>query len=300
MRALPGPTERASPAAQQRILTWYRAHGRDLPWRHSRDPYRILVAEVMLQQTQVDRVLPKYDEWLTAFPTLQSLAEAPTAEVIRLWAPLGYNSRAVRLQAIARQCVAGFGGKMPASFDELRQLKGVGRYTAGAVACFAYEQPVTFWDTNIRRVLSRLFVGHDAQPSEAELETLAAEALPEDQAYDWHQALMDLGATICIARNPRCDLCPAMDLCAAHPAILFAPRMLAERKPSYNAQPFETTNRYFRGRVVDALRQQSPCSIKELAAHLGRDDKDWLENLVAGLARDGLLARDGDRVSLPA
>jgi A/G-specific adenine glycosylase len=296
--APPQAVEAAVP--QPSILSWYRAHGRDLPWRHTRDPYRILVAEVMLQQTQVDRVLPKYEQWLSAFPSLASLAEAPTAEVIRLWAPLGYNSRAVRLQAIARQCVADFGGGMPASFDELRQLKGVGRYTAGAIACFAYEQPVTFWDTNVRRVLSRLFRGPDAQLPEAELEALAAQALPQGDAYDWHQALMDLGATICLARNPRCDVCPAMDVCAAHPAILFAPRLLAERKATYQAQRFETTNRYFRGRVVDALRHQSPLPIDELAAHLGRDDAAWLESLVAGLARDGLLARDGDLLSLPA
>ena len=254
----------------------------------------------MLQQTQVERVLPKYEQWLAAFPSLGSLAKASTAGVIRLWAPLGYNSRAVRLQAIARQCVADFGGRMPATFDELRQLKGVGRYTAGAIACFAYEQPVTFWDTNVRRVLARLFRGHESQPSEAEMEDLAAEALPDGQAYDWHQALMDLGATICLARYPRCDVCPAVDVCAAHPAILLAPRMLYERKAPYNPQPFETTNRYFRGRVVDALRRRSPLSVAELATHLGRDDSVWLEKLVAGLARDGLLAREGDRVSLPS
>jgi len=258
------------------------------------------VAEVMLQQTQVDRVLPKYEQWLEAFPDLEALADAPTAEVIRLWAPLGYNSRAVRLQAIARQCVAAFAGRMPASFDELRQLKGVGRYSAGAVACFAYEQPVTFWDTNVRRVLARVFRGHEANPSEAEMEVLAAEVLPEGEAYDWHQALMDLGATICLARNPRCDLCPAVDECAAHPAILFAPRVLAERKAPYNAPPFETTNRYFRGRVVDALREHSPLSVDELASCLGRDEPAWLEKLVAGLARDGLLVREGDLVSLPS
>jgi len=284
---------------QQHILAWYRSHGRDLPWRQTRDPYHILVAEVMLQQTQVERVLPKYEQWLAAFPTLQRLAEAPAAEVIRLWAPLGYNGRAVRLQDIARQCLERHGGRMPGTFEELRQLKGVGRYTAGAIACFAYEQPVTFWDTNVRRVLSRLFLGHQAEPSEREIEELADQVLPPGQAYDWHQALMDLGATICSARNPRCDQCPAMDVCAAHPAILLAPRMLAERKAGYQAQPFETTNRYFRGRVVDALRERSPLPLAELAGRFGRNEPEWLERLLTGLERDGLLVRRGAEISLP-
>lgn len=284
---------------QREILVWYRAHGRDLPWRGTRDPYRILVAEVMLQQTQVERVVPKYGQWLQAFPTLAALAEAPTAEAIRLWAPLGHNSRAVRLQAIARQCVDDFGGCMPGSFDELLQLKGVGRYTAGAIACFAYEEQVAFWDTNIRRVLTRLVRGHDVELAERELEALAAEALPRGDAYDWHQALMDVGATICTSRNPRCDLCPAMNLCCAHPAILFAPRVLAERKASYDAGPFETTNRYFRGRTIDALRQQSPLAIAQLVDVLGRDEPAWLDTLVRGLERDGLLVRTGDEVRLP-
>jgi A/G-specific adenine glycosylase len=280
-------------------MDWYRDHARDLPWRHTRDPYRILVAEVMLQQTQVDRVLPKYEQWLAAFPTLDRLAEAPTGEVIRLWAPLGYNSRAVRLQAIARQCIASFEGRMPACFDELLQLTGVGRYTAGAVACFAYEQQVTFWDTNVRRVLTRIFRGPSEVLSERDMEDLAAEVLPPNDSYDWHQALMDLGATICVSRGPRCDLCPAMNECAAHPAILFQPLAVAERRGKYEAKPFETTNRYFRGRVVDALRERSPLSLADLAARLDRDDRDWLDNLVAGLERDGLVVRQGEAVSLP-
>jgi len=284
---------------QSAILDWYRAHQRDLPWRRTRDPYHILVAEVMLQQTQVDRVLPKYLCWLEVYPTLRSLAEAPLSDVIRLWAPLGYNSRAVRLQAIACQCVRDYEGRMPETFEGLMALKGVGRYTAGAIACFAYEQQVTFWDTNVRRVLGRLFRGPVAALTEPEMEVLSAEALPAGQSYDWHQALMDLGATICGSRKPRCDRCPAIDLCAAHPAILFQPQVVAERKAGYEPQPFETTNRYFRGRVVNALRQTTPLSLARLPALIGRDDPVWLESLLAGLERDGLIARHGDTVSLP-
>jgi A/G-specific adenine glycosylase len=294
------PATAMTGAIQERILEWYRAHGRDLPWRRTRDPYRILVAEVMLQQTQVDRVLPKYEQWLAAFPTLKRLAAVPTGEVIRLWAPLGYNSRAVRLQGIARQCVAEFGGRMPANFEELCRLKGVGRYTAGAIACFAYEHQLPFWDTNVRRVLTRIFRGNQVALSEGEMEGLASEVLPDGEGYAWHQGLMDLGATVCGSRNPRCDRCPAKDGCAAHPAILFQPLALAERKANYQVQPFESTNRYFRGRVVDALRKHSPLSLAELAQRLGRDEPGWLERLVGGLERDGLVVREAAAVSLPA
>jgi A/G-specific adenine glycosylase len=287
---------RMSESPPERILAWYRACGRDLPWRRTRDPYRILVAEVMLQQTQVERVLPKYAEWLAAFPTLTALAEAPTAEVIRRWAPLGYNSRAVRLQRIAYQCVERYEGQMPASFEELLALKGVGRYTAGAIACFAYGQQVTFWDTNVRRVLTRVFLGHEAEPSEGELAAVAAQALPTGEAYAWHQALMDLGATVCTSRAPRCHACPATPVCRAYPVS----GVIAERRASYRPEPrFETTNRYFRGRVVDALRERSPQPLNDLARRLNRDDLEWLERLVAGLERDGLVVRRGAEVSLP-
>src|ERR1051326_807312 len=142
---------------QAALVAWYRRQARDLPWRHTRDPYAILVSEVMLQQTQVERVIPKWHAWLARFPTLDDLASAPRSEAIRAWQGLGYNLRAVRLHAIATQAVAEFGGELPRSVEGLMQLKGIGRYTAGAVACFAYEQPVAMVDTNVRRVLSRVF-----------------------------------------------------------------------------------------------------------------------------------------------
>ncbi|MBV8085437.1 MAG: A/G-specific adenine glycosylase, partial [Chloroflexi bacterium] len=228
-----------------------------------------------------------------------ALADAALTEVIRLWSPLGYNRRAVILHGIAKQCIEQWGGRMPDSVAELRRLKGVGRYTAGAIACFAYEQQVTFWDTNVRRTLTRLFRGHDTELSEREMEELASEALPADRAYHWHQALMDLGATICTSRSPRCDVCPAMDLCAAHPTVLFGPRIIAERKAKYEAQPFESTNRYFRGRLVEALRERSPLPRSSLPGILGRDEPAWLDGLLAGLERDGLLVASRDHLSLP-
>lgn len=210
-------------SVQQMLLAWYAANGRShLPWRHTRDPYAVLVSEVMLQQTQVERVLPKYAEFLACFPTLAALAAAPTADVIRAWASLGYNLRAVRLQAIARQVLAEHDGALPDTLEGLLALKGIGRYTAGAVACFAFGLPVATVDTNIRRVLWRVFRGVEpsAWPTgERATRTfleLAQWALPTDAAYDWQQALMDLGATVCISRRPLCEQCPLTARCAAY------------------------------------------------------------------------------------
>src|SRR6266480_3364019 len=181
------------------LLSWYEQEQRDLPWRSTSDPYAILVSEMMLQQTQVDRVLPKYQQFLAAFPTLAALADAPTAEVISVWVPLGYNTRAVRLQSIARQVMAEYEGRIPDTIDELLKLKGIGRYTAGAIACFAYHKQVATVDTNIRRVLQRIFLGFEyPEPRLNDIQALALaeQVLPVGEAYNWNQALMDLGATV--------------------------------------------------------------------------------------------------------
>src|SRR6266700_1072013 len=181
------------------LLSWYAAEQRDLPWRSTRDPYAILVSEIMLQQTQVDRVLPKYQQFLAAFPTLADLATAPTADVISAWVPLGYNMRAVRLQSIARQVVAEYDGRIPDTIDELLKLKGIGRYTAGAIACFAYHKQVATVDTNIYRVLHRIFLGlehPEAQLNNDQMLRLAESVMPAGESYNWNQALLDLCATI--------------------------------------------------------------------------------------------------------
>ena len=149
--------DRKAAAVRTDILAWYRRTHRDLPWRHTRDPYRILVSEVMLQQTQVDRVLPKFYEWLERYPTLADLAAAPRADVIRTWSGLGYNLRAVRLHEIARQAVEQYGGALPNTLEGLMALKGIGRYTAAAVMCFANGASEPVLDTNVRRVLGRIF-----------------------------------------------------------------------------------------------------------------------------------------------
>lgn len=263
---------------QTALLEWYRREARDLPWRRTRDPYAILVAEIMLQQTQVDRVIPKWHAWLESFPTLRALAAAPRAEAIRAWQGLGYNLRAVRLHAIACQTVAEFGGELPRSVKGLLRLQGIGPYTAGAVACFAYEQPVAMVDTNVRRVLSRVL---GLSPSQ--VERVADSVLARSDPWTWNQALMDLGATLCRAREPLCLLCPLLQECAG-------PQAPAPRRTSA-AQPFRTSNRYVRGRILDDLRRLEQVPLAELAARHG-ERRDLIERLVA----DGLLQVDDAEV----
>jgi A/G-specific adenine glycosylase len=217
------PTLPASVSRQwfrRRLLEWYRRNGRDLPWRQTRDPYRILVSEVMLQQTQVDRVLPKYHEWLEKYPTLEALAAAPEADVSAAWRPLGYNIRPQRLHAIARESVERYGGELPDDEATLRSFKGIGAYTAGAVLSFAFGQRAAILDTNVARVLFRIFVGAGDPKSHAmrrHLWEVSRTVLPMRHVFDFNQALMDFGATLCTARKPQCPVCPMRTGCAAYP-----------------------------------------------------------------------------------
>ncbi|HYM91873.1 MAG TPA: A/G-specific adenine glycosylase [bacterium] len=204
-------------AFQRRLLAWYRRHRRDLPWRRTRDPYHILVSEIMLQQTQVDRVIPKYGQWLRRYPSLESLARAGAREVREAWYPLGYNVRPVRLRDIARAALRRHRGSIPKTREELLVLRGIGPYTAGAVLSFAYRQDAPILDTNVRRVLRRVFLGDRATPTDGILWTLSRALLPRGKAYSFNQALMDLGATVCTARRPRCPDCPMARFCASYP-----------------------------------------------------------------------------------
>ena len=233
---------------EELLSAWFRRNGRDLPWRRTRDPYAILVSEVMSQQTQVERVVRRWRHWLERWPTVEALAVARAADVIREWQGLGYNRRALALHRAAQQ-VAAHGWP-----EDLTELPGVGRYTADAVACFAFGRPVLPVDVNVRRVSER--TGHEFSPAAA-------------------QALMDLGKTVCLARIPRCDVCPLEAACPSR-GLRF--------EPARRQGPFEGS---FRQRRAAALR----------AVVAGAQPRDV--EAVAALARDGLVRVDGDLVSLP-
>jgi A/G-specific adenine glycosylase len=216
----PLPSATARRRFRDRLLAWYGRHGRTLPWRETDDPYHILVSEIMLQQTQVERVLPKYQEWLDKFPSLTALAEAPESQAIATWYPLGYNIRPRRLHAIARESVARYDGRLPSDEATLRSFKGIGAYTAGAIRSFAFGERAAIVDTNVARVLFRVFVGRGnpkAHSAKQHLWALSGALVPKRRAFDFNQALMDFGALVCVARKPRCLMCPMQAGCAAYP-----------------------------------------------------------------------------------
>jgi A/G-specific adenine glycosylase len=233
---------------EELLLAWFSQNGRDLPWRKTKDPYATLVSEVMSQQTQVERVLPRWQRWLECWPTVEALAAAPAADVIREWQGLGYNRRALALHRAARY-VAAYGWP-----EDLTELPGVGRYTADAVASFAFGRPVLPVDVNVRRVSER--TGHAFSPSAA-------------------QALMDLGKSVCLARVPRCSVCPLADLCPSR------------------GRRFEPLRR--QGTFEGSFRQRRAAALREVVA--GSQPAD--EEAVASLRRDGLVRVDGEAVSLP-
>jgi A/G-specific adenine glycosylase len=218
MNESPPPPPRDRQRFRRQLLAWYRKHGRDLPWRKTTDPYHILVSEIMLQQTQVDRVLPKYHEWLAKYPSFEALAGAAPRDVTATWYPLGYNIRPKRLQSIAREAVTRFGGRLPSDEDTLRSFKGIGRYTAGAIRSFAFRERAAILDTNVARVLSRVFLA-GADPRQRavhqQLWRLSETLVPRRHVFDFNQALMDFGATVCVARKPRCPACPMRRHCRA-------------------------------------------------------------------------------------
>ena len=200
-------------AFQRRLLAWYRRHGRDLPWRHTRDPYAILVSEVMLQQTQVQRALLYYDRFLQQYPTVEELATADESAVRETWEGLGYYARVRNLQRTAQHIVTNHHGRFPKQYEELTGLPGIGPYTAGAVLSFAFHRDAAILDTNAARVLTRFFALPPQQQTPRFLWTVARHVTPTGQAYMFNQAIMDLGATICVARAPRCAECPVKPVC---------------------------------------------------------------------------------------
>ena len=232
------PLETPLPARRrwfrQRLLGWYRKNGRTLPWRTTEDPYHILVSEVMLQQTQVDRVLPKYHEWLGKYPSLEALAEAPIAEVTETWRPLGYNIRPRRLHSIARESVEKYGGALPSDAETLLSFKGIGQYTAGAILSFAFRKRAAILDTNVARVLYRVFVGAGDPKGHATTRHLWAVSgvlVPRKHVFDFNQAIMDFGAMACTARKPKCLVCPMASMCVSYPWSPEAARLDAGAAP---------------------------------------------------------------------
>lgn len=301
---LPAPAE--AEAVRALLLDWWDAGHRDLPWRHTRNPYAILISEVMLQQTQVLRVVPKYRAFMEQFPTLAELAGATVADVIRAWSGLGYNRRAVNLHRLARVVVDEHDGRLPSTARTLRPLPGVGEYTARAVASIAFGEPVAAVDTNVRRVLTRVYDGPESSRSPSAVQLLADCALAADRPGDWNQALMELGARACLPA-PDCSTCPLRSPCLTAPtASRIREQRAAYRVSSRPAQRYEHSTRFYRGRIVDMLRAEpdgGPLTAEQIGRRLRLDyteaDRPWLDGLLNGLARDHLVAFAEDKVSLP-
>ena len=232
---------------QHRLLAWYALHQRKLPWRRTRDPYKILVSEVMLQQTQVERVVPKYREFLQRYPTVQALAQAKAGELRRIWYPLGYNVRPLRLRRIAQRALREHEGRIPDSYDGLLAMDGIGRYTAGAVLSFAFNQDAPILDTNVARLLGRYFRVRSSLKRGAtrrRLWQLAEAVIPAGKGYDINQAMMDLGALVCTARAPRCPACPLRGSCRSvlsagrHTRRNFASRNFSTKPDDRDKEPW--------------------------------------------------------------
>lgn len=277
---------------RRRLAAWWDANARDLPWRFGRTtPWGVLVSEVMSQQTQMSRVVPYWETWMRVWPDAAALADATTAEVITAWGRLGYPRRALRLQECARVVRDRYVDELPCTYDELTGLPGIGDYTASAVLSFAFGVRVAVIDTNIRRVLSRVFLGVEsrggaATPSER---ALANRVLPEDatRSVTWNQSVMELGATVCTAKNPLCDDCPVREDCA----FLAAGRPGLGERRTRPRQRFAGTDRQVRGLVLNALR-----GLPAGAPVLPRADVEalWadhvqLDQCVASLDEDGLI-----------
>jgi A/G-specific adenine glycosylase len=279
------------------VLAWGVPQLRDLPWRRTRDPWAVLVSEVMLQQTGVQRVVPKWNGFLEVFPTPSTCAAAPLGDVLRLWQGLGYPRRARNLWAAATVMVDRHDGRVPASLDDLLSLPGIGAYTARAVLAFAFEADVAVVDTNIARIFARV-VGNRLTPSE--VQRAADTALEVGESWTWNQALMDLGATVCTARSPRCEECPLAHLCrwrlsgAPDPDPAQGSAGVSGRQAR-----FDGSDRQARGRLVKALGL-APVRRGSAAPTMGLEAQpDRAERLVAALIAEGLVVETGAVLHLP-
>jgi A/G-specific adenine glycosylase len=300
-----GGAEAATRAAA--VLAWGARHLRDLPWRATRDPWAILVSEVMAQQTGVDRVIPYWHGFLARFPTPAACAAAPVGDVVRLWSGLGYNRRAVNLHRCAGTVVERHGGTLPDDLDALLALPGVGPYTARAVLAFAFERPVGVVDTNVGRVLAR-WEHRSLRPAAAQAlaDTLARTAQHTGAehgvgpAWMWNQAVMELGGTVCRRRRPDCRACPVRRWCAWATAGLSPPDPADGSAGVSTGQPrFQGSDRQGRGRLVEALCR-GPVAVADAATVMGwPDDPARADRVVVGMLAEGLAAIDGDTLRLP-
>lgn len=292
----------------QRLLKWFDAHGRSLPWRKTRDPYRILVSEIMLQQTQVPRVILFYKKWLETFPNWKALAEASNAEVIHAWAGLGYNRRALMLRDIARKIME---NGVPKSEEEWRTLKGIGPYTAAALTAFSLQKRAFPIDTTIRRVGDRLLLGVPfPDPKKDERLRKAGEKfLPtRGRFYDVPQALFDLATAIC-TKNPSCAVCPMKSVCPAAPKFLSGririPKAMLKKAKESRHRDKKHPDRIYRGRILKLVREtKNGITIKMIGSRIdpgfdAEHDQAWIERMTERLAKDRLVAKKNGRFTLP-
>lgn len=274
------------------LLSWYDTNGRHtLPWRQTNDPYKVLVSELMLQQTQVPRVIPKYEAFLQAFPTLQHLAKAERTEVLRLWQGLGYNSRAIRFHELAKA-----NKTLPQSREELLKLPGIGPYTAGAVMIFAHDKPALSVDVNVERVLKRVFWPRNTQPTRKEVDALSLKLITESgRPHAWHCALMDLGSAICTARNPKCNHCPLYEHCKTRGV------RIEEIRTKPKQTKFLGSNRWWRGQILKTLltgpvkEQHLLHRIKEQPS---TEEQDTYAAALQGMIKEGIVTKEKEFLRL--
>ncbi|MFZ4621679.1 MAG: hypothetical protein ACOYNS_14055 [Bacteroidota bacterium] len=284
------------------IIRWYARHGRTFAWRRTRDPYRILLSEIMSQQTQVSRVAEYYKHWLRKFPTFSALAKAQSADVLREWSGLGYNSRALRFHQLAVIVSGEYRSRLPNDPESLQSLPGIGRYTAHAVACFAFEKNVPVVDVNIRRILTRWTTkvrSASEQVTDDQAWRIAEQFLPKKNVFTWNQALMDLGGMVCTARNPKCGDCPVSAICASafSKAFLLKEKRKEKKEPMWRGIP----RRLYRGRILKMLHHHA-FSAEEIAAQLwedcNRQDILWTAQLMEKMLSDGLLSHRRGKFSI--
>lgn len=293
---------------QSELVSWYKRAGRNLPWRQTRDPYAIIVSEVMLQQTQVSRGLPKFLAWMKQFPTLEAVANAPLSEVLAVWQGLGYNRRAKYLWLMAKTVVNEYNGIFPHSKEEILKLPGVGPHTAGAIMSFAFGALEPIYDTNALRVVGRVFKGYRTLPSldQKQWKQLMQNTVPAKQKiYAFNQALMDLGALVCTAKQPSCSVCPISSICRSYPSILSASAQdLRLTKPVRETVYFGQPRRIWRGKILRVLHELAPRRLtwQQLGQHIQTDFSaarlPWLKSVVKLLEQEGMLRVKENRIGL--